>query len=1046
MREERRAGRRSNRSGRVRRGARWIGGAALLGALLAGGSLLRDAALRSDPATPAAPDAALSRATVSSGPAVAGAPRAGFVRAEEVLSGERLERLRNWAREQAAAREAARRPGAELAAARGGAGQTSETRPQEAVSAPRLAVLEAARTLRRDGPALSIAGVDHTKLQVTKRGLPVMNRVAKLQERDGTLAGRSGTLGYPPLAEGGWSAATLDREAALARARALVQVERLRGTPRVEQGWFANGGSTVPAWRVSLSNAATPATWQVTLDARSGDTLALVDRVASLVGIGNIYDKNAVSTPMPSGQSLFDLDTSGYLSGSYTRVVDRRAAAAFRPDAIFTFPSGDERFAQTSVYRNLTNVGRYAVSRGFPAFPGPILAFTNLPDPVTGVGELNNAYYDPGIPPVGLGLPAIVPPSFGFGNGDGVLTANLGTDSDVAAHEMGHHLFELLVSPLVLSARDPVLAMTEGVADTAAALQSADPNVGESTIPGQPYLRTLANTASFPVGAGVIDPHEIGLIYGGANWDMIGLFGADAFTDMLLSALATLPPNPFQYEYRDAFLAADQALNGGANATQIRSVFTARGFDSVSPPPEFRGYLDDGVAQAGNLADSPSIANPTLDIWVFFEFPGSQSLSFTLAGPAPGDADLFVQPVNGSIAGFASENAGTSNELITFGAPGVDADDAWFVAVFDYPDGNASPYTVTASQTLPAPNLVVDGPAAGGAIGVTGEVDFYTFAGTAGQIVGATGTATTPGFDPLIAIVDPVTFEVFGVDDDGGGNLDARIQGALLPRTQTYAIVVLSPVADVDPNAGTGSYTVAVTACAVSTPDFDGDGLPDACDDDDDDDGFIDSEDIAPQSPTSCADLDQDGCDDCSSGQPNIASDGPDNDTDGVCDAGDVDDDNDGCTDTVDASPFTPSADADLDFLGGDCDNCVNVANPGQADGDLDGRGDVCDNCPYAANPTQTDTGGVGAGSPPDGRGNACQCGDVTGDGRVTTADAVVVQRSLLVPPTATPAKPELCDVAGNAACSAADAVVIRRALLSPPTATINNKCDPATP
>jgi hypothetical protein len=119
---------------------------------------------------------------------------------------------------------------------------------------------------------------------------------------------------------------------------------------------------------------------------------------------------------------------------------------------------------------------------------------------------------------------------------------------------------------------------------------------------------------------------------------------------------------------------------------------------------------------------------------------------------------------------------------------------------------------------------------------------------------------------------------------------------------------------------------------------------------------------------------------------------------------------------------------------------------PVPTDRDGDGVTDDVDNCPSFANPGQSDVGGVGAGSLPDGIGDACQCGDVSGDGRVTIADATIIQRSLLVPPTATPAFPDRCDVGGSGGCTLVDVVVIRRAMLLPPTAAITQQCTPAVP
>jgi hypothetical protein len=120
-------------------------------------------------------------------------------------------------------------------------------------------------------------------------------------------------------------------------------------------------------------------------------------------------------------------------------------------------------------------------------------------------------------------------------------------------------------------------------------------------------------------------------------------------------------------------------------------------------------------------------------------------------------------------------------------------------------------------------------------------------------------------------------------------------------------------------------------------------------------------------------------------------------------------------------------------------------------DADADGVDDSVDNCPQVANADQTDTGGVGTGSPPDGIGDACQCGDVNGDGFVTLTDAVTVTRAQLVPSTAAMARPDLCDVGGAPSpatqdCTLADAVVLRRAQLAPPTATIAQTCAPASP
>lgn len=119
-----------------------------------------------------------------------------------------------------------------------------------------------------------------------------------------------------------------------------------------------------------------------------------------------------------------------------------------------------------------------------------------------------------------------------------------------------------------------------------------------------------------------------------------------------------------------------------------------------------------------------------------------------------------------------------------------------------------------------------------------------------------------------------------------------------------------------------------------------------ACVLDQDQDGVIDIEDAHPADPERCADRDDDGCDDCSSGLFAPADDGDDLDADGTCDLGDEDDDGDGVSDDDDANPTNPRVCLDEDDDG--CDDCTISGDDGSGgdpeddglDADRDG---VCD-------------------------------------------------------------------------------------------------------
>jgi hypothetical protein len=97
------------------------------------------------------------------------------------------------------------------------------------------------------------------------------------------------------------------------------------------------------------------------------------------------------------------------------------------------------------------------------------------------------------------------------------------------------------------------------------------------------------------------------------------------------------------------------------------------------------------------------------------------------------------------------------------------------------------------------------------------------------------------------------------------------------------------------------------------------------------------------------------------------------------------------------------------------------VPEPGGSAGpaeecDSDGIPDVVDNCFCVTNSDQNDGDG-------DGRGDACECGDFNGDGRVNTTDARLIQRCAVgqLPCGG------LCDVTSDGACNTTDARIVQR-------------------
>lgn len=116
--------------------------------------------------------------------------------------------------------------------------------------------------------------------------------------------------------------------------------------------------------------------------------------------------------------------------------------------------------------------------------------------------------------------------------------------------------------------------------------------------------------------------------------------------------------------------------------------------------------------------------------------------------------------------------------------------------------------------------------------------------------------------------------------------------------------------------------------------------------------------------------------------------------------------------------------------------------------GDVDGDGvpDAQDNCPFLANSNQLDSGGLGFGNTPDGIGDVCQCGDVTGEGQVNDTDATFIKRWALGLSAPLFLVPDNCDVSGEGVCNGTDGTLIRHAAAGTVPSLFGQNCPNAMP
>lgn len=196
----------------------------------------------------------------------------------------------------------------------------------------------------------------------------------------------------------------------------------------------------------------------------------------------------------------------------------------------------------------------------------------------------------------------------------------------------------------------------------------------------------------------------------------------------------------------------------------------------------------------------------------------------------------------------------------------------------------------------------------------------------------------------LVSVIPVASGNPFGVYEDdicpgGDDNVDTDFDGV----PDFCDACPLDADNDADEDTICGDWDNCPLAVNTDQVDTDGDGVGDACNEGDDNDGDEWNNEL-------------DNCPDTSNSSQ-------------------TDSDLDGMGDACDSCPLDADNDADFDGVCGDEDNCLTIANSSQIDNDKDNLGDACDtdddndnvpdaddNCQYDVNADQSDLDEDGAG------------------------------------------------------------------------------------
>ena len=344
-------------------------------------------------------------------------------------------------------------------------------------------------------------------------------------------------------------------------------------------------------------------------------------------GTGTAYVPNSIDDGNLYSVALPNLDGTGFLRGTVADVSNALTGRAQSGTFEFNYApaaGGESRihFAETMAYYHMSATGAYVSSFGLP-----------VPD-----FQIATTVY--AARPMGP-IMVPVPTGYDYDTKDMRFSATMdmsnsdALDGDVIVHEYVHAIQHQILGGVLgqFTATETTLseqarALMEASADYLAASRFSDPEIGE--VQAQIWglgldPRNVNNSRCWPDDLVEGGPHETGLIFSGALWDLRATVGAEVADRLSLELIQLLPDNNLStpelnttfFDAFDAIVQADGATYGGGHKTEIWDAFASHGITGPLPGDADRnGFVDDDDL-------STLLANWGLDTdWASGEFIG----------------------------------------------------------------------------------------------------------------------------------------------------------------------------------------------------------------------------------------------------------------------------------------------------------------------------------------------------------------------------------------------------------------------------------------
>ena len=321
-------------------------------------------------------------------------------------------------------------------------------------------------------------------------------------------------------------------------------------------------------------------------------------------GVGTVHVPNSIDDGNLYSVALPDLDGSGFLRGTAADVTNSLTGRAHSDTLEFNYDptaGGESRihFVETMVYYHMSATKAHVASLGLPV-PDFQMAAT--------------VYAARSMGPIMVPVPT----EYDYDTRDMRFSATMdmsnsdALDGDVIVHEYAHAIQHQILGGIPgqftateTTPSEQARALMEGLADYLAASRFSDPEIGEvqAQIWGLGLApRNVNNSRRWPDDFVEGGPHETGLIFSGALWDLRATVGAEVADRLSLELIQLLPDNNSTtpelnttfFDAFDAIVQVDGATYGGGHKTEIWDALASHGITGPLPGDADRnGFVDD---------------------------------------------------------------------------------------------------------------------------------------------------------------------------------------------------------------------------------------------------------------------------------------------------------------------------------------------------------------------------------------------------------------------------------------------------------------------